>query len=130
LAQFSPDGKFIAYESNESGRFEVYAQAFPTSGGKWQISTNGDAMPRWGRDGKELFYIALDGRLMSAPIALSTDGRALQPGTPVPLFMTHIGGAVQGTNRHQYIVHPTANDRPRSSSVYLQTHPPMSGRVS
>jgi hypothetical protein len=63
-------------------------------------------MPRWGREGKELFYIALDGRLMSAPITLSTDGHALQPGTPVPLFMTHIGGAVQGTNRHQYMVSP------------------------
>jgi eukaryotic-like serine/threonine-protein kinase len=106
LAQFSPDGKWIAYESNESGRYEVYAQAFPTSGGKWQISTNGGAMARWGRDGKELFYVGLDGRLMSAPTTFSPDGRALQPGTPVALFMTHIGGAVQGTNRHQYMVSP------------------------
>jgi hypothetical protein len=90
--------------SNESGRYEVYAQAFPTSGGKWQISTNGGAMARWGRDSRELFYVALDGRLMAAPISIASDGHSLQPGTPVPLFMTHIGGAVQGTNRHQYMV--------------------------
>jgi Tol biopolymer transport system component len=106
LAQFSPDGRWIAYESNESGRFEVYAQAFPTSGGKWQISTNGGAMARWGRDSKELFYVGLDGRLMATPITVASGGGALQPGTPVPLFMTHIGGAVQGTNRHQYMVSP------------------------
>src|SRR5262249_951371 len=106
LAQFSPDGKWIAYESNESGRFEIYAQAFPASRGKLQISTNGGAMVRWRRESKELFYIDLDGRLMSVPITLTPDGRTVQPGTPVPLFMTHIGGAVQGVNRQQYMVSP------------------------
>jgi serine/threonine protein kinase len=78
LAQFSPDGKWIAFESNESGRFQIYVQPFVepngkregVQGGKIQISTNGGAQLRWRRDGKELFYIALDGHLMSVPIQL------------------------------------------------------------
>jgi serine/threonine protein kinase/Tol biopolymer transport system component len=53
---FSPDGKWIAYDSNESGQTEVYIQAFPPSGGKWQVSTSGGSMPHWRGDGKELFY--------------------------------------------------------------------------
>jgi len=89
-----------------SARFEIHAQAFPTSRGKWQISTNGGAMVRWGHLRKELFYVDLDGRLMSVPITFTPDGRTVQPGTPVPLFMTHIGGAVQGANRQQYMVSP------------------------
>src|SRR5262249_52876426 len=50
--QFSPDGKWIAYQSNESGRFEIYVQPFPGPGGKFQISTNGGAQPRWNKNGK------------------------------------------------------------------------------
>ena len=69
--QFSPDGKWIAYQSNESGRFEIYVQPFPGPARKWgPISTNGGAQVRWRRDGKELFYIALDDRLMAVPIQL------------------------------------------------------------
>lgn len=53
---FSPDGKWIAYDSNESGQTEIYIQAFPSSGGKWQVSSGGGSYPRWRGDGKELFY--------------------------------------------------------------------------
>ena len=60
--QFSPDGKWIAYQSNESGRVEIYVQPFPGTGRKERISTSGGTQVRWRRDGKELFYIALDGR--------------------------------------------------------------------
>ena len=66
-AQFSPDGKWIAFESNESGRFEIYVQAFPGPGRKWPISPAGGAQVRWSHDGRELFYIAADRRLMSVP---------------------------------------------------------------
>jgi Tol biopolymer transport system component len=104
-AQFSPDGKWIAYQSNESGRFEIYVQPFGATGSKLQVSTNGGAQVRWRRDGKELFYVALDGRLMTVPIKLSTP-QAAEAGTPVPLFVTHIGGAVQSPLKHQYIVSP------------------------
>ena len=66
--QFSPDGRWVAYQSNESGRYEVYVQPFPGPGGKWQVSTDGGIAPRWRRDSKELFYIAPNGKLMAVPI--------------------------------------------------------------
>ncbi len=74
--QFSPDGKWIAYQSDESGRWEVYVQPFVGPGGKLQISTNGGAQVRWRRDGKELFYIGLDNRLMAVPIRLDSKAMA------------------------------------------------------
>ena len=103
--QFSPDGKWIAYQSDESGRFEIYIQPFPGPGGKSQISKNGGAQVRWRRDGKELFYIGLDGRLMAVPIQVAANGQTIA-GVPVPLFATHIGGAVQGVSTQQYVVSP------------------------
>ena len=57
-AQLSPDGKWMAYVSNESGIYDVYVQSFPAGGGKWQVSTGGGVEPRWRHDGKELFYLA------------------------------------------------------------------------
>ena len=103
-AQFSPDGKWIAYQSNESGRFEIYIQPFPGPGSKLQVSTNGGAQVRWGPDGKELFYIALDARLMAVPIRLASNPQTAEPGSPTPLFATRVGGALQGTFRQQYHV--------------------------
>ncbi len=106
--QFSPDGRWVAYQSNESGRFEVYVQPFPGPGGKWQVSTEGGAQPRFRADGRELFYIGLDGTLMAAPITPAAAGQPLEAGTPVALFPTRIaGGAVPGTVlKHQYAVAP------------------------
>ena len=67
--QFSPDGRWIAYISDESGQYQVYVQSFPTGAGKFQISTGkGGAQPRWRRDGKEIFYLAPDGRLMAVDV--------------------------------------------------------------
>src|SRR4029077_10956211 len=91
--QFSPDGNWIAYQSNESGRTEIFVQSFPGPGGKSQVSTGGGAQVRWRKDGRELFYIALDGKLMAVPIRQSADGRPLEAGTPVALFATRVGGA-------------------------------------
>ena len=103
--QFSPDGKWIAYQSNESGRFEIYVQPFPGPGGKSQVSNNGGAQVRWRRDGKELFYIALDDRLMAVPIRIASDGQTLEAGAPVPLFVTRIGSAASpNVTRQQYMV--------------------------
>jgi len=101
-AQFSPDGKWIAYSSDESGRMEVYAQHFPGPGGKIAISTSGGAQPRWRRDGRELFYLAPDSRLMAVSIAFSRE--AIDPGAPVPLFATHVGSVAQGITRPQFAV--------------------------
>jgi eukaryotic-like serine/threonine-protein kinase len=86
--RFSPDGHFVAYTSDESGKFEVYVQTFPTSGGKWLVSANGGAQPRWRRDGKELFYIAPDMKLMAVDV--KADGSTFTVGVPEVLFQTHV----------------------------------------
>ncbi len=103
---YSPDGHWVAYHSDESGRVEIYVRPFPGPGGQWQVSTAGGKDPRWRPDGKELYYIAPDSRLMAAPIASS--GTALQPGLPTALFQPRIaggGGRLSGT-RQQYDVAP------------------------
>jgi hypothetical protein len=80
-------------------------QPFSGPGGKTQISTNGGTQPRWNRNGKEIFYISLDGKLMAVPIALSSDGKAIKPEAPAPLFSVAIaGGPTPGTNNQQYAV--------------------------
>ena len=92
---FSPNGQWIAYQSNEGGPMEIYAQPFPGPGGKRQISNAGGASPRWARDGKELFYVAPDGKLMA--VAISLKGGSLEAGIPVPLFQTRLTTAFGGT---------------------------------
>jgi Tol biopolymer transport system component len=95
-ARISPDGRWMAYTSNESGRQGVYVTRFPEPGGKWQVSTNGGAFPVWRRDGRELFYRAADGKLMAVPVAPGSD---FAPGAPIPLFELRaaIGGLGNGT---------------------------------
>ena len=100
--QFSPDGRWVAYETNESGSgFEIVVQAFPEPSGKWQVSTGGGIQPRWRADGKELYFIAPDGKLMAVPVAVL--GSAFEAGKPVALFGTHIGVGT-ATWRAQYAV--------------------------
>ena len=82
-AQFSPDGQWMAYVSNESGQPQVYVQAIPASGAKWQISPTGGDQPRWRHDGKELFYISADRKLTAVPVKSDT---AFEAGTPQTLF--------------------------------------------
>jgi serine/threonine protein kinase/Tol biopolymer transport system component len=82
-AQFTPDGKWMAYASNESGQPQVYVQAIPASGAKWQISPAGGVQPRWRRDGKELFYISADQKLMAVPVK---SGAEFEAGAPQSLF--------------------------------------------
>jgi len=86
LAQFSPDSRWVAYQTNESGRFEVVVKSFPDEHGKWEISTKGGSQPRWRADGRELYFIAPDGKLMAASI--KTIGSMLETGTPIALFST------------------------------------------
>lgn len=87
FGQFSPDGKWIAYESDESGRYEVYVRPFPASGGKILVSIAGGSRPKWRRDGKEIFYLAPDDKLMTAKV--KQNGSALEIGTATPLFQAH-----------------------------------------
>lgn len=84
--QFSPDSKWIAYTSNESGRQEIYVQGFPAGGARWLVSSGGGTLARWRRDGKEIFYRALDGKLMVVSVRNVRGG--LEFGTPAALFRT------------------------------------------
>jgi eukaryotic-like serine/threonine-protein kinase len=103
FGQFSPDGHWVAYTSNESGRYEIYVRPFPGPGGQWQVSAAGGLYPRWRPDGKELYYIAPDGKLMAAPIA--PNGTALDPGMPVVLFQSRAyGGGTDAGGGWQYDV--------------------------
>jgi Tol biopolymer transport system component len=109
--QFSPDSRWLAYASNESGRYEIYVRTFPEAGGKWQVSTAGGRQPRWRRDGRELFYVAPDTRLMAVPVGVAPNAHVLEAGTPVALFPTRLatGGniAIAGFQaRAQYAVAP------------------------
>ncbi len=90
---FSPDGRWIAYQSDESGQNQVYVQTIPASGAKYQISTAGGTQPTWRRDGKELFYVSTDQKLMAVSIAL---GARVEPGTPQALFPVSQVGPVTG----------------------------------
>jgi len=109
-AQFSPgpEGapggapRWMAYVSNESGRTQVYVQPFPVSGGKFQISSEGGYQPRWRRDGKELFFIASDARLMSVEVKTAPKFEAT---VPKALSQTRILAAA-GQFAHHYDVTP------------------------
>jgi len=81
-ARFSPDGRFVAYASTESGRSEIYVRRFPLDAERWQISRSGGASPRWRQDAKEIDFVA-DGKLMAAPVRL---GRTVESDAPVALF--------------------------------------------
>jgi Tol biopolymer transport system component/predicted Ser/Thr protein kinase len=99
LGAFSPDGRWIAYVSDESGRSEVYVQAFPISTAKWRVSTAGGTAPRWRRDGKEIFYLSSENKLMAVPV---TAGPSFDAGIPVALF--EVGTTPGVSIRHAYCV--------------------------
>ena len=98
---FSPDVRWLAYTSNESGSPEVYVRAFPDAGARQRVSVHGGAQPRWRRDGKELFYLALDGRLMAVPVSTTPTAIATDP--PRVLFDTRIREGFTD-RRNQYVV--------------------------
>jgi serine/threonine-protein kinase len=99
-AEISPDGRWIAYESNDAGQFEVFVRPFPNvDAGRWQISTSGGTEPLWSRTGQELFYQAPSGSLMAVHVDRGTSWNA---GTPAKLFddrYYHGGGPGSGTGR-------------------------------
>jgi Tol biopolymer transport system component len=100
-ARFSPDGRWIAYMSNESGREEVYVQSFPEPGGKWQVSTRGGSDPVWRPDGRELFYLSADQQMMSMPVAASP---TFEVAVPQALFAIRV--LVPSGARNHYAVTP------------------------
>ncbi len=84
LGQVSPNGRYVAYMSDESGRFEIYVTTFPEPLGRWQVSQNGGREPRWSRNGKELFFFAPDNRLTAAEV--KTEMGSFEIGALRPLF--------------------------------------------
>jgi hypothetical protein len=91
--RLSPDGRFIAYMSNETRTNEVYVQTWPPGGGKWQVSNGGGQAPRWRADGKELFYRSPDFEFFAVPVAL---GAQFSAGAPRSLFKRRIVTGVAG----------------------------------
>jgi serine/threonine-protein kinase len=93
--EISPDGRWLAYQSNDSGQVEIFVRPFPeVNTGHWQVSTGGGTRPLWARNGQELFYLAPDGVLMSVPVERGTTWTA---GTPAKLINAPYYGA--GTAR-------------------------------
>ena len=112
---FSPDGRWVAYMSNESGLMEIFVRPFvlplPTGkpsgavGAKWQVSTAGGISPIWRPDGKELYFLSPAGEMMAAPITVTES--TIEPGAPVVLFPTRIfGGGTDAQQGRQYDVAP------------------------
>jgi eukaryotic-like serine/threonine-protein kinase len=112
---FSPDGRWVAYHSNESGRYEIYVRPFHPPGAKdadaasdamqWQVSTGGGIYPTWRPDGKEIYYLDPSGAMMAAPITVR--GAQLAVGMPVKLFQTRIvGGGENEAPGREYDVAP------------------------
>ncbi|HEU5403313.1 MAG TPA: protein kinase [Terriglobales bacterium] len=99
--QISPDGKWAAYTSDESGAWEIYVTTFPGGAGKWQVSRGGGTEPRWRSDGKEIFYLAPGGMLTAVPVS-TVD--TFSSGTPAPLFQFHGRASISSTDTFSYDV--------------------------
>jgi Tol biopolymer transport system component len=99
--QISPDGKWVAYASNESGDWEIYVTTFPTAAGKWQVSRGGGTEPRWRGDGKEIFYMGARGTLTAVPV--NSEG-TFSTGKPTPLFQSQLRAQVSSTDIFNYDV--------------------------
>lgn len=132
-AQFSPNGRYVAYQSHESGRYEIYVQTFPAAGGKWQISTDAAIEPMWRHDGKELFYLTHDDRVMAVDV---NSGPQFQAGIPHELFQTPIVNGLFWRNRYVVsadgqrflILSPTTNDQTIPITVVLNWPALLAGK--
>jgi len=105
-AQFSPDGRWVAYATNETGNWEVYVSPFPDASSKWQVSHGGGEEPRWRQDGKELFYMSSEGKLMAASVKL---GESFEVMTPVGLFQTRRRQKISSQDAFTYAVSENGN---------------------
>ena len=115
-ARFSPDMRYMAYASDETGVSEVYVTTFPEPGRKWRISTRSGRDPRWRSDGKEMFYVSTDGKLMAVDVSLESEFSA---GEPEELFLV---GLTAMRHRSNYAV---SNDGQR----FLVLTPPGGART-
>jgi eukaryotic-like serine/threonine-protein kinase len=122
---FSPDGRWLAYRSDESGKDEIYVRAFPGPGSKWQISTGGGSSPRWSRNGKELFYATPDNKIMTASYTASGDSfHADKPKIWSPGQFTSVFGSAPYSfdphpdgKRFAVLKAPTSGETPQGNKV-------------
>ena len=117
IGQFSFDGHWVAYQTNESGEFQIVVQPFPEPTGKWQVSTSGGTQPRWRADGKELYYHA-QGAVMSVTVPAGT---AFRPGMPQRLFPMPKGwkGEPEGDGKRFLFAVPAEKTAPQPFTVVL-----------
>ena len=101
--RFSPDSRRVAYQSNETGRNEIYVVPFPGPGVPTQVSISGGVKPQWREDGREILYLAPDNRLMAVPVTVQANGK-LEAGTPTALFLIPQGAAYDVTRDGQRIL--------------------------
>lgn len=117
--RFSPDGRFVSYVSDESGRFEIYVETFPHGGGKRKVSTEGGTAPRWRSDGGELYYVDLaERRLMAVPIQGSESG-SFVPDLPRPLFVMSDDGYEPAPDGERFLVLEPADPPRRPATIVL-----------
>jgi len=116
MGRFSPDGRWLAYTSDESGRPEVYVQPFPGHGGKWQISTAGGGQPVWNRNGKELFYASADNKLMAVDVKADS---SFEVGTPRALFDVHL----KSINGWKYDISPDGQRFLANTVIEVKANP-------
>jgi Tol biopolymer transport system component len=120
--QFSPDGRWVAYSSNESGKWEIGVTPFPGPGGNWKVSGAGGSEPRWRRDGKELFYLAPDGKLMAVEVKA---GSTFEAGAATPLFQIRRREPLSSTDLFSYDVSADGQRFLVNTDVGEPTSPPL-----
>lgn len=122
--KISPDGRWLAYQSNETGRSEISVRGFPSGGGKWQISTEGGSFPVWRGDGRELFYLAPNGARLFA-VDVRANGASFDAGGATTLFDDRFGSNNSGGG-HPYSNYAVSADGQR----FLVTRPALRDQES
>jgi Tol biopolymer transport system component len=120
--RFSPDGRWVAYQSNETGRAEIHVQAFPGPGPKSQVSVGGGTLPRWPRNGGELFYLAPDNRLMA--VTVTKTGSTLETGPPRALFTLTTTSSYEPSPNGQRFLVTAVKSEASPITVILNWKPP------